>query len=130
MMIFHMLMLGQKRPQSLQQRLPRRTSPKLISRPTKNLKKVIQGGGKGGVKIEGAADMGGHQYFCTSVDESQGDLNQMDHCIAAMNAQTVPGEEECNWCSCQIGKMIFSVGDHQLAVVAHVPEVNLMQLSG
>jgi len=65
--------------------------------------------------------MGGLQYFCTSVDESQGDLDLMDHCIAAMNAQPVPGEEERKGCSGHIGKMIFSAGDHQLGVVAYVP---------
>ena len=32
------------------------------------LKKVIKEGGKRGVEIEGAADMGGLQFFCTSMD--------------------------------------------------------------
>merc|ERR1712159_758960 len=40
----------------------------------KQLKKVIKEGGKRGVEIEGAADMGGLQYFCTSMDEPSGDL--------------------------------------------------------
>jgi len=35
----------------------------------KKLKKVIKEGGKRGVEIEGAADMGGLTFFCTSVDE-------------------------------------------------------------
>merc|ERR1712136_666895 len=83
--------------------------------------KVVKEGGKRGVEIEGAADRGGHQDFCTSVDESQGDLDLMDHCIAAMNAQPVPGEEERKGYSGHIGKMIFSAGDHQLGVVAYVP---------
>merc|ERR1712107_560871 len=87
----------------------------------KNLKKVVKEGGKRGVEIEGAADMGGLQYFCTSVDESQGDLDLMDHCIAAMNAQPVPGEEERKGCSGHIGKMIFSAGDHHLGVAAYIP---------
>merc|ERR1712136_354424 len=69
----------------------------------------------------GAADMGGLQYFCISVDESQGDLEFLDACVDAMNAQPVPGEEERKGCSGHIGKMIFSAGDHQLAVVADVP---------
>merc|ERR1719276_585437 len=37
----------------------------------KTLKKVIKEGGKRGVEIEGAADMGGLQFFCCSVDEPQ-----------------------------------------------------------
>merc|ERR1711988_1457806 len=36
------------------------------------LKKVIKEGGKRGVEIEGAADMGGLQFFCTSVDLPEG----------------------------------------------------------
>merc|ERR1719329_1635677 len=40
--------------------------------PEKKLKKVIKEGGKRGVEIEGAADMGGLQFFSTSVDEPQG----------------------------------------------------------
>merc|ERR1712159_512157 len=40
----------------------------------KQLKKVIKEGGKRGVEIEGAADMGGLCYFCTSMDEPSGDL--------------------------------------------------------
>merc|ERR1712150_199866 len=45
-----------------------------------------------------------------------------DECMKAMNAEPVPGEEERKGCSKHIGKMIFSAGDHQLAVVAYVPE--------
>merc|ERR1719162_2044196 len=38
----------------------------------KRNKKVSKEGGKRGVEIEGAADMGGLQFFCTSVDEPAG----------------------------------------------------------
>merc|ERR1712178_4481 len=86
------------------------------------LKKVIKEGGKRGVEIEGAADMGGLQFFSTSVDEPQGDLEFLVESMKAMNAQPVPGDEERKGCSGHIGKMIFSAGDKQLAVVAYVPE--------
>ena len=59
----------------------------------------------------GAVDM----YFCTSVDNLQGNLDLTDHCIAAMNAQTILGEEHYKACVCHIGEMIFSVGGHPLA---------------
>merc|ERR1712037_633924 len=58
------------------------------------LKRVIKEGGKRGVEIEGAADMGGLQFFCTSVDEPQGELELMDECMTAMNAKSDPTEEE------------------------------------
>merc|ERR1711920_382937 len=35
----------------------------------KKMKKIIKEGGKRGVEIEGAADMGGLQFFCTTMDE-------------------------------------------------------------
>merc|ERR1719291_1619465 len=52
--------------------------------PAKKLKKVIKEGGKRGVEIEGAADMGGLQFFCTSVDEPEGDVELLEKCVGAM----------------------------------------------
>lgn len=88
----------------------------------KQLKKVIKEGGKRGVEIEGAADMGGLQFFCTSVDEVGGDLEMIVESIKAMNNEPIPGDEERKGCSGHIGKMIFSAGTDQLAVAAYVPE--------
>jgi len=88
----------------------------------KQLKKVIKEGGKRGVEIEGAADMGGLQFFCTAVDEVDGDLDMIVESIKAMNADAIPGDEERKGCSGHIGKMIFSAGTDQLAVAAYVPK--------
>merc|ERR1712045_486981 len=88
----------------------------------KKLKKVIKEGGKRGVEIEGAADMGGLQFFCTSVDEPDGDIEMLVESMKAMNAKSDPTEEERKGGSGHIGKMIFSAGTEQLAVVAYVPE--------
>merc|ERR1712085_144965 len=88
----------------------------------KLLKKVIKEGGKRGVEIEGAADMGGLQFFCCSVDEPQGDMEFLLESVKAMNNQPDPGDEERKGCSGHVGKMIFSAGTEQLAVVAYVPE--------
>jgi len=74
------------------------------------------------VEIEGAADMGGLEYFCTSVDEPDGDIDLTEKCMAAMNAESDPTEEERKGGSGRIGKMIFSAGTDQLAIVAYVPE--------
>merc|ERR1712190_37884 len=86
------------------------------------LKKVIKEGGKRGVEIEGAADMGGLQFFCTSVDEPQGDVEFLMESMKAMNAESDPTEEERKGGSGKIGKMIFSAGVEQLALIAYVPE--------
>merc|ERR1711988_1760096 len=93
------------------------------------LKKVIKEGGKRGVEIEGAADMGGLQFFCTSVDMPDGDQQLLVESLKAMNAKPVEGEEERKGCSGHIGKMIFSAGDNQLALVAYVPEEKQEALS-
>merc|ERR1712061_431051 len=80
------------------------------------LKKVIKEGGKRGVEIEGAADMGGLQFFCTSVDEPEGDIELLVKCVNAMNAKSDPTEEERKGGSGHIGKMIFSAGTDKLAI--------------
>jgi len=94
----------------------------------KKLKKVIKEGGKRGVEIEGAADMGGLQFFCTSMDEPDGDIDMLVESLTAMNAKSDPSEEERKGGSGHIGKMIFSAGVEQLAVVAYVPEDKQGQL--
>lgn len=93
------------------------------------LKKVVKEGGKRGVEIEGAADMGGLQFFCTSVDLPEGDLDLTVESMKAMNVKSDPTEEERKGGSGHIGKMIFSCGVDQLAVVAYVPEEKLGDLS-
>merc|ERR1712217_394086 len=90
------------------------------------LKKVIKEGGKRGVEIEGAADMGGLQFFCTAVDLPDGDLDLLEE---SMNVKSDPTEEERKGGSGHIGKMIFSAGEKQLAVVAYVPEAKQSELS-
>merc|ERR1712066_630036 len=97
--------------------------------PAKKLKKVVKEGGKRGVEIEGAADMGGLQFFCTSVDEPEGDLELLGACADAMNAESNPPEEERKGGSGRIGKMLFSAGTEQLAVSAYVPDAKQGDLS-
>merc|ERR1711941_215321 len=92
------------------------------------LKKVIKEGGKRGVEIEGAADMGGLQFFCTAVDLPDGDLDLLEESMKAMNAKSDPTEEERKGGSGHIGKMIFSAGSEQLAIVAYVPEAKQPEL--
>jgi glutathione S-transferase len=88
----------------------------------KQMKKVMKEGGKRGVEIEGAADMGGLQFFCTSVDEPQGDMEMLNACMDAMNVESDPTEEERKGGSGRIGKMIFSAGTEHLGIVAYIPD--------
>jgi len=99
-----------------------KTPEELAEERKKKMKKVIKEGGKRGVEIEGAADMGGLQFFCTAVDEPEGDVELNLECAKAMNAKSDPTEEERKGGSGHIGKMIFSAGVDQLAIVAYVPE--------
>merc|ERR1712093_653732 len=86
------------------------------------LKKVIKEGGKRGVEIEGAADMGGLKFFCTSVDTPAGDIDYLLENVKAMNAKSDPTEEERKGGSGHIGKMVFSFTEESLAIAAYVPE--------
>jgi len=89
----------------------------------KKMKKVMKEGGKRGVEIEGAADMGGLKYFCTKCEEPAGDLDMLVECVKAMNAKSDPSEEERKGGSGHIGKMVMSMADdNNMCVVAYVPK--------
>jgi len=89
----------------------------------KKMKKIIKEGGKRGVEIEGAADMGGLQFFCTSMDEPGGDADLLYESMKAMNAFSDPTEEERKGGSGRIGKMLISKNqeDSKLALVTYCP---------
>lgn len=88
----------------------------------KLLQKVIKEGGKRGVEIEGASDMGGLEFFCTSVELPDGDLDLLGECIKAMNEESDPTAEERKGGAGKVGKMVFSSGTEQLAIVCDVPK--------
>ena len=85
-------------------------------------KAIIKEGGKKGVEIEGASDMGGLDFFCTTMDLPEGDVTLLNLAMSAMNAQPDPDAEDRKGCSGHVGKMIFSAGVEQLAIVAYVPK--------
>ena len=87
----------------------------------KLLKAVIKEGGKKGVEIEGASDMGGLDFFCTTMSEPDGEIELLQMAMTAMNAQPDPEAEDRKGCSGHVGKIIFSAGASQLAMVAYVP---------
>jgi len=111
----------EKKEQDVAKEEKQEEAPKLVD-PAKKKKAVIKEGGKRGVEIEGAADMGGLQFFCTSVSEPDGDVELLVESVAAMNEKSDPTEEERKGGSGHIGKMVFSAGVEQLAIVAYVPE--------
>jgi hypothetical protein len=88
----------------------------------KLLKTVIKEGGKKGVEIEGASDMGGLDFFCTTIESPDGDQPLLLTSMYAMNADPDPEAEDRKGCSGHVGKMIFSAGTKQLAIVAYVPK--------
>ncbi|EPZ36854.1 hypothetical protein ROZALSC1DRAFT_28987 [Rozella allomycis CSF55] len=88
----------------------------------KVLKAVIKEGGKRGVEIEGAAALGGLNYFCTKVDEPNGDVELLIKSVEAMNAEVDESAEERRGGSGEIGKMILSCNEKKLALVTYVPE--------
>merc|ERR1712079_493474 len=72
---------------------------------------------------------GGLQFFCTAVEFPDGDEEMLVESMKAMNAKVDEGAEERKGGSGHIGKMIFSAGSGQLAVVAYVPEEKQLALS-
>merc|ERR1712100_888664 len=84
--------------------------------------KIIKEGGKKGVEIEGASDMGGLDFFCTTLELPDGDLDLLLLAMDAMNADPDPEAEDRKGCSGHVGKMIFSAGVSQLVIVAYVPD--------
>jgi len=89
----------------------------------KKMKKITKEGGKRGVEIEGAADMGGLQFFCTRMEEPSGDLDLLYESMKAMNEKSDPSEEERKGGSGRIGKLIISTNkeDNKLALVTYCP---------
>merc|ERR1711988_28114 len=87
------------------------------------MKKIIKEGGKRGVEIEGAADMGGLQFFCTTMEEPNGDVDLLYESMRAMNFKSDPSEEERKGGSGRIGKLIISKDqeDSKLALVTYCP---------
>lgn len=90
--------------------------------PEKKMKVVTKEGGKRGVEIEGAADMGGLQFFCTMIEKPEGDLDLLIESMKAMNAKSDPTDEERKGGAGKLGKMIFSCTEDVFSAVAYVPK--------
>ena len=71
--------------------------------------------GKKGVEIEGASDMGGLDFFCTTMELPDGDTDLLLMSMDAMNADPDPDAEDRKGCSGHVGKMIYSAGVTQVS---------------
>merc|ERR1719345_402618 len=116
-----------KKAQEKKEASPKDDTPAPVD-PVKKKKAVLKEGAKRGVEIEGAADMGGLQFFCTKVDEPEGDVDLLVLSVNAMNEKSDPTEEERKGGSGNIGKMVFSAGVEQLAIVAYLPEAKQSEM--
>ena len=65
--------------------------------------------------------MGGLDFFCTTMELPEGNIDFLELSMLAMNAEPDPEGEDRKGCSGHIGKMIYSAGVEQLALVAYVP---------
>jgi len=106
---------GDKKPEPSDAEKAEKARAKLI-------KAVDKEGGKKGVEIEGACDMGGLAFFCTMLSEPDGDMEMLELGFAAMIAEPDPEAEERRGGAGAVGMMVFSAGQTALQMVCHVPK--------
>eukprot|EP01126_Amoeba_proteus_P017414 TRINITY_DN18383_c0_g1_i1.p2 TRINITY_DN18383_c0_g1~~TRINITY_DN18383_c0_g1_i1.p2 ORF type:complete len:199 (-),score=33.45 TRINITY_DN18383_c0_g1_i1:73-621(-) len=87
----------------------------------KKLKAAIKEGGKKGVELAGCADMGGLEFFTTQIESAEGDLELLQAAMDAANKEVDPADEEAKGGSGEVGKMLLSSGNEQLALLCYVP---------
>ena len=61
--------------------------------------------------------MGGLDFFCTTMELPDGDTDLLLMSMDAMNSDPDPEAEDRKGCSGHVGKMIYSAGVTQLALV-------------
>lgn len=91
----------------------------------KKWKAAVKEGGKKGVELAGCADMGGLEFFTTQIEAAEGDLVLVECAMMAANKEVDPTEEEAKGGSGEVGKMLLSSGDKQLALMCYVPDSKL-----
>jgi len=69
----------------------------------------------------GVYEMGGLEFFCTTIDTPEGDLHLMEIVLDNMNREIDENSEEKRGGAGPVGKMLFSAGIEQLGMIARVP---------
>jgi len=82
---------------------------------------TVKEGGKKGIEISGAADMGGLEFFCTQVAQPAARLDLLELTMHSMNKEIDPEEEESKGGSGEVGKLLLSDGQKDFAMLAYVP---------
>jgi hypothetical protein len=85
-----------------------------------------------GLEIDRASEAHKLDFVCTTVELPEGVVEHLELSMAAMNADAgqEPAGAPRGGCSGRVGKMIFSVGQEQLAMVAYVPDADCNQSAG
>lgn len=79
-------------------------------------------GGKKAQDIAGLRDMGGVSYFHVSIDSCEADFELLDICMKGMNKPCPEDADERRGGAEDIGKVLLSYNDTQLAMYMHVPK--------
>jgi nucleoside-diphosphate kinase len=87
----------------------------------KLVKACLKEGGKKGQDIGGMSTFGVH-FFLTSMEAPEGDLAMLMKCMEGANKEVDPDAEDRKGGAGDLAKIFFSAGDHNLAMVAHVPK--------
>ena len=74
--------------------------------------------------------MGGLQFFCTTMEQPEGNVDLLEYCMAGANKEVEPDAEERKGGSGHIGKMLLSAGNTHLALVAYVPTEEMLAIEG
>eukprot|EP00184_Porphyridium_aerugineum_P008233 CAMPEP_0184691140 /NCGR_PEP_ID=MMETSP0313-20130426/55_1 /TAXON_ID=2792 /ORGANISM="Porphyridium aerugineum, Strain SAG 1380-2" /LENGTH=178 /DNA_ID=CAMNT_0027148795 /DNA_START=65 /DNA_END=601 /DNA_ORIENTATION=+ len=94
----------------------------------KKMKAAFKEGAKRGVELEGASDLSGIQFYNVSIETPEGDVALIEEVMKGMNVEVDENAEERRGGSGNIGKLIVSAGETQLAAMTYVPESKKEQL--
>ena len=95
----------------------------------KKVKAAVKEGGKKGQDIAGVHDMGGLDFFCTSIDAAEGDHELLKMALDGANVEVAEGSEERKGGSGHVGKCLYSSGLDALAITTYVPEDKAVKIN-
>jgi len=95
-------------------------APKSTEMDPKRMKACIKEGGKKGQDLSGMSVFGCH-YFLTTFIEPAGDMKYLQLCMDGANKPVDPEGDDRKGGAGDIGKIFFSAGDNDLAILCHVP---------